>query len=213
MSNDREIRELFQNAGVGLSQDDVWKVQSSWVVKHKALERLAAGIGIKFDAPQVLRAERDEAVILVVGHKGDACEWSIGEALVNQNYRVSGKMAPYVYAMAEKRAKDRVIIKLAGLHGVYSEDEADDFQPPARAIPTPPKPPAAHMGKFTDEESHLARDMLISALNMAQTIDDLAKWQADNMATIGKLLEEDRLAVREAYGDIRQALQGREAAE
>ena len=31
--------------------------------------------------------------------------------------------------MAEKRAKDRVILKLAGLHGyVYSEDEAEDFK-------------------------------------------------------------------------------------
>jgi hypothetical protein len=31
--------------------------------------------------------------------------------------------------MAEKRAKDRVILKLVGLHGyVYSEDEADDFK-------------------------------------------------------------------------------------
>jgi uncharacterized protein YicC (UPF0701 family) len=31
--------------------------------------------------------------------------------------------------MAEKRAKDRVILKLVGLHGdVYSEDEADAFQ-------------------------------------------------------------------------------------
>jgi hypothetical protein len=32
--------------------------------------------------------------------------------------------------MAEKRAKDRVILKLIGLHGmVYSEIEADDFRP------------------------------------------------------------------------------------
>ena len=31
--------------------------------------------------------------------------------------------------MAEKRAKDRVILKLVGLHGyVYSEDESDEFQ-------------------------------------------------------------------------------------
>jgi transcription initiation factor IIF auxiliary subunit len=31
--------------------------------------------------------------------------------------------------MAEKRAKDRVILKLVGLHGdVYSEEEADDFK-------------------------------------------------------------------------------------
>jgi hypothetical protein len=31
--------------------------------------------------------------------------------------------------MAEKRAKDRVILKLVGLHGdVYSEEEADEFK-------------------------------------------------------------------------------------
>ncbi len=38
--------------------------------------------------------------------------------------------------MAEKRAKDRVILKLAGIHGlVYSEEEADDFKPQGRARP------------------------------------------------------------------------------
>ena len=31
--------------------------------------------------------------------------------------------------MAEKRAKDRVILKLAGIHGyIYSEEEADEFK-------------------------------------------------------------------------------------
>jgi hypothetical protein len=122
------IRDLFKKADVPLLQSDVWAVQGTPVVKHKALERLAAASKIKFDKPQILRAEKDEAVILVTGCVGDAQEWSIGEACVNVNYRVSGKMAAYVYAMAEKRAKDRVILKLAGLHGVYSEDEADDFR-------------------------------------------------------------------------------------
>jgi translation initiation factor IF-2 len=76
-----------------------------------------------------VRAERDEAVILVTGRIGDRVEWSIGEALVGVNYRVSGKQAAYVYAMAEKRAKDRVILKLIELHGlVYSEEEADEFK-------------------------------------------------------------------------------------
>ena len=32
---------------------------------------------------------------------GERLEWSIGEALVNVNYRVSGRQAAYVYAMAE----------------------------------------------------------------------------------------------------------------
>ena len=59
----------------------------------------------------------------------DRVKWSMGEALVNVNYRVSGKQAAYVYAMAEKRGKDRVILKLIELHGlVYSEEEADEFR-------------------------------------------------------------------------------------
>lgn len=122
------IRDLFKTANVPLVAKDVWEVQGTPVVKHRALERLAATIGISFLTPQVLRAERDEAVLLVTGTKGDKAEWSIGEAVVTVNYRVSPKVAAYVYAMAEKRAKDRVILKLAGLHGVYSEEEADEFK-------------------------------------------------------------------------------------
>jgi hypothetical protein len=52
----------------------------------------------------------------------------VDEAAIGQNYRVSGKQAAYVFCMAEKRGRDRVILKLAGLHGVYSEEEADDFK-------------------------------------------------------------------------------------
>ena len=66
---------------------------------------------------------------------GERTEWSIGEALVNANYRVSGRQAAYVYAMAEKRAKDRVILKLVGLHGLLSsEEEADEFKSSAASV-------------------------------------------------------------------------------
>lgn len=137
-----EIKELFDKFGADISADDVWTVQQATVIKHKALERLAAKAGIAWSAPQILRAERDEAVILVTGELDKKSEWSIGEAVVNVNYRVTGKMAAYVFAMAEKRAKDRVIIKLCGLHGLYSEDEADEFkqgsvQPPSEVIQGP----------------------------------------------------------------------------
>ena len=110
---------------------NIWRVQGNAVIYHKCLERIAAQAKIVYDPPTVLRAERDEAVILVTGHMGERTEWSIGEALVNVNYRVSGKQSAYVYAMAEKRAKDRVILKLIELHGlVYSEEEADELKAP-----------------------------------------------------------------------------------
>ena len=138
-----EIRKLFADFGATLNKGDVWAVQGTPVIYHKALERLAAAAKITFGTPTVLRSERDEAVLLVTGSLGDRTEWSIGEALVNVNYRVSGKQAAYVYAMAEKRGRDRVILKLAGLHGLYSEEEADEFKAGRGAADPEPEPARA----------------------------------------------------------------------
>ncbi|GJD63785.1 trna delta -isopentenylpyrophosphate transferase [Methylobacterium frigidaeris] len=133
--SDKQIADILQTYGEPLA-GNVWRVQGTAVIYHKTLERIAAQARIAFGPPEVLRAERDEAVILVTGEMqlandvGTRREWSIGEALIGVNYRVSGKQAAYVFAMAEKRAKDRVILKLIGLHGLlYSEDEADEFKP------------------------------------------------------------------------------------
>jgi hypothetical protein len=142
MSADTRIREVLAEFGETFNQDTVWRVQGTPVISHKALERIAARAGIKFDMPTIVRAERDEAVLLVAGSRNDQREWSIGECLVNVNYRVSGKQAAYVYAMAEKRAKDRVILKLVQLHGLaYSEEEADEFKQ-GRREEQPAAPPA-----------------------------------------------------------------------
>ena len=69
----------------------------------------------------------------MTGKKGDASAWSFGEAMPSNNKNA------YPFAMAEKRAKDRVILKLIGLSGdAYSEDEADDFKeakPKAKSAP------------------------------------------------------------------------------
>ncbi|MHC2249898.1 trna delta -isopentenylpyrophosphate transferase [Bradyrhizobium elkanii] len=129
-----KIYDVFDKHKVDIDRDSIWEVQGTPVVKHKDVERLGAAIGIKWTKPEILRAERDEAVILVMGEANGKTEWSIGEALISKenevggNYKVKGKMAAYPYAMAEKRAKDRVILKLADLHGdAYSSEEADDF--------------------------------------------------------------------------------------
>ena len=127
-TTDKKIAEVLAKFGEPMA-GNVWRVQGTPVIYHKALERIAAQAQIQFEPPSIVRAERDEAVILVTGRMGERVEWSIGEALIGVNYRVSGKQAAYVYAMAEKRAKDRVILKLVELHGiVYSEEEADEFK-------------------------------------------------------------------------------------
>ena len=162
---DKQIADILVRYGEPFG-GNVWRVQGTAVIYHKTLERIAAQAGIVFEPPTIIRAERDEAVILVTGRLPGAkpgterIEWSMGEALVNVNYRVSGKQAAYVYAMAEKRGKDRVILKLIELHGlVYSEEEADEFrahQPPVRAVDEDFEEPVA-FDEVTEAEGDLKR--------------------------------------------------------
>ena len=64
--------------------------------------------------------------MLVKGKWNDKEEWTIGEAMPINIDRGNNKQQ-YPFAMAEKRAKDRVILKLLGLHGhVYSQEEFGD---------------------------------------------------------------------------------------
>src|SRR5215203_5400288 len=131
---DNQIADILAKYGEPIA-GNIWRVQGQAVIYHKALEQIAVQAGIAFAPPTILRAEHDEAVILVTGSMGERTEWSIGEALVNVNYRVSGRQAAYVYAMAEKRAKDRVILKLVGLDGLLaSEEEADKLKSSAVSV-------------------------------------------------------------------------------
>src|SRR5215210_8426135 len=113
---------------------NVWQAEGETFIHHRTLERIAGKAKITFDPPAVLRAGRDEAVLLVVGRMGERVEWSIGEALVDVNYHVPGSEPAFVYAMAEKRGKDRVILKLIDLPDVDSSEEP-------HAVENPPSSP------------------------------------------------------------------------
>ncbi|MGY2048863.1 trna delta -isopentenylpyrophosphate transferase [Methylobacterium sp. JK268] len=189
--SDKQIAEILATYGEPLA-GNVWRVQGTAVIYHKALERIAAQARIRFDAPVLVRAERDEAVILVTGHmpspSGERTEWSIGEALIGMNYRVSGKQAAYVYAMAEKRGKDRVILKLVGLHGLlYSEDEADEFKEAnadaqeRRQASTANRPPSERNRKDADfDEGPAAIEVGLKAdIDKAKTINAVTDLMLD----------------------------------
>jgi hypothetical protein len=118
------VIDVLQEIGE-TAKTSTWDCHGTRVILHKALEKIAAKKGIAFDAPVHLVTDpvNKQVAIQVTGRLGDMEAWSIGEVSP-----VNCKNA-YPFAMAEKRAKDRVILKLAGLHGyVYSEDEAEDFK-------------------------------------------------------------------------------------
>lgn len=131
---DQATRKIIGDYGLD-PKECLWDCRGTWVMYHRYVEQIAALAGITFDLPQIIEADtaNKTAVICVTGHMGDRSEWSFGEATPSNNQNA------YAWAMAEKRAKDRVALKLVGLAGfVYSEEEADDFKASAPAQPNEP---------------------------------------------------------------------------
>ena len=108
-----------------LSKDDFWthKQSGNLIITHKACEKIARQEKIVFDMPKILSSENNNVAILCSATWADTTEWSIGEASPKTSFNI------YYFAMAEKRVKDRLILKLIGVYGdVYSEDESDEFR-------------------------------------------------------------------------------------
>jgi hypothetical protein len=151
----KEIQDFMSKYNV--SSDEIWPVPGgkAYAVKHKALERIAMEKNITFERPAIIGCDLAEKsmVICVFGTMGERTEWTFGEASPVNNKN------QYFAAMTEKRAKDRVILKLLSAHGdLYSEDEADDFK---RANPHVTRPtdilPAADYddhGEIIDNVPH-----------------------------------------------------------
>lgn len=151
----------------GLDASDMWQLPQNkqWLIKHAALEVVAAKAGIVFDMPEII--ERDSAagiaVICVTGKWKDRVEWSFGEASPKNS------KTGYPWAISEKRAKDRVILKLIGIHGlVYSEDEMpdNDERPPRQIDADAPK--QLSKGKARDVDGQMRDE-----IDACQTVEEL----------------------------------------
>jgi hypothetical protein len=134
MAFPKEISEFM--ATYKVSFDEVWKIPqgNAYAIKHKALERVAAEQGIRFDRPAIIQSDLANKVVAmaVFASMGERQEWATGEAAPYNNKN------GYPLAMSEKRAKDRCILKLLQAHGaLYSEDEADDFKRPNPHVTRP----------------------------------------------------------------------------
>lgn len=163
-------------AAYGLAVEDFWQIKQNkqWVCKHAALEVVAVRAGVEWFPPQIIEANAPALVtsMVVTGKMGERVEWATGETN-STNYSVVGKQPAYPWAMAEKRAKDRVVLKLVGIHGlVYSEDEADDFKRPANSADT------------RDNSQQTAINGLWDELSSIRTITGLQSFWADNQKTI-----------------------------
>ncbi len=177
-----------------VAKDVLWDCHGTWCMYHRAIEQVAAKAGVKFSAPMLLENNglQKSVAICVTGTLGDHTEWSIGEA------SPANCKNAYPYAMAEKRAKDRVVLKLLGLHGlVYSEEEIDTTAPKQAAVSVDPPSPSSQPRQFsTGNSASVIADMCTRA-----TEDALRAWANDprNQSRIADLGEDGAAKVREAY--------------
>jgi hypothetical protein len=212
--------------------DEVWEVRTggAWAIKHSALERVAAERGITFELPQL--AEKDSAnkivAMLVVANMGDRREWAMGEASPANNKN------SYCYAMAEKRGKDRCILKLLNAHGsVYSEEEADDFKPrqnphvtrPDDLVPTVEYDehgvPVDNIPLGDERITQLPKNKakieyaaMQSEMLATKTLEDLDRWGKKNRDRVATLPLDWQEILRGQYtdhvGDLRASKQAAE---
>ncbi len=172
-------------AKYGVLSDEVWEVRpGTYAIKHMALERLAAQNKITFDRPAVLEINLEKKLVglCVFATMGDRTEWSMGESAPYNT------KPGYPAAMAEKRAKDRCVLKLLNAHGtVYSETEADDFAPKrqnphvTRSEDILPATEYGETGEIIDNIPH--GDPSIDRMPKAKAREDFAAAQKEIRAT------------------------------
>ena len=130
MATRREfLNELVQDNGL-VTEEDLFELKfgsrSTWIIKRTGIEKIQYNndIQVKFDA---VVTDRDFAVVKATASK-DNWNGSIetyGSAWLEKNSKNN-----YMAEMAEQRALARAVLKICGAykHGVYGEDEADDFK-------------------------------------------------------------------------------------
>lgn len=206
-----------------VDSDEIWLAPGgkSWVVMHKALERIAIEQGIQFDHVEVITCDplNKVAVMCVYGSHGDRKTFSFGEASPANNKNA------YPVAMSEKRAKDRVILKLLAAHGgLYSESEADEFSQPRqnphvnraqdfhedfadeRDIPTIDAP------KMKVKDARPAYEAMVKEMRRITDVAELGEWGKARAAEIGAMPGDWPAHFRAAYADHKKSLTNGHAA-
>ena len=105
----------------------LWDCHGTWVMYHRYIEQAGASNGIKYKFEEIETNSANGIVVVkctAVLDKGN--DKKVQVVSYGESSPKNTKNS-YPYAMAEKRAYDRCVLKLLGLHGfVYSEDEMPD---------------------------------------------------------------------------------------
>ena len=147
-----EAVKIFKELKINGSEA-TWDCHGTPVVLHKYIEIIGAKLNVSIDSLDVIEASAKDGIVSMkcVASIKDRQVISYGECSPKNNKNA------YPYAMAEKRAVDRCILKLANLHGfLYAESEIDSKAPASKPKTAEKKVIADEptVAKFIDEMNH-----------------------------------------------------------
>ena len=122
MKIDPIVKDILQELKFNPSEC-LWEKHGATCMKHRYIEIAGQEKGVIIESLDEVEKNSAEGVVAI------KCTASLGKAKVITYGEATPKNNKngYPYAMAEKRAIDRAILKLIGIHGfVYSDDEVDD---------------------------------------------------------------------------------------
>ena len=110
---------------------DYWQHKQSgqWILKHDSVEKIANAEDIRIQRVESLYQSETSCRFLIT--MGKWVDGSCEEVIITTGEADKSNCSNlYLAAMAEKRGKDRAILKLikAYEYGISSEEEADDFK-------------------------------------------------------------------------------------
>ena len=122
MKIDPIVKDILQELKFN-PNECLWEKHGATCMKHRYIEIAGQEKGVIIESLDEVEKNSAEGVVAI------KCTASLGKAKVITYGEATPKNNKngYPYAMAEKRAIDRAILKLIGIHGfVYSDDEVDD---------------------------------------------------------------------------------------
>jgi hypothetical protein len=122
MKIDPIVKDILQELKFNPSEC-LWEKHGATCMKHRYIEIAGQEKGVMIESLDEVEKNSAEGVVAI------KCTASLGKSKVITYGEATPKNNKngYPYAMAEKRAIDRAILKLIGIHGfVYSDDEVDD---------------------------------------------------------------------------------------
>lgn len=122
MKIDPIVKDILQELKFN-PNECLWEKHGATCMKHRYIEIAGQEKGVVIEGLDEIEKNSAEGVVAI------KCTASLGKSKVITYGEATPKNNKngYPYAMAEKRAIDRAILKLIGIHGfVYSDDEVDD---------------------------------------------------------------------------------------